>query len=204
MTLAAITVKAPWSWAIAEAAALTALDVAPKLVENRGRPVPQKWVGQDIAIHAGQTWSAEGGRDPRIQRAWRVFSDAIHLTDPNPLLAAIGDRRTGFTGGPHRLRIPSLWIDSGAVVAVARLVDCHQAEDTGGVTTCCAPWGDRGYGQSGRDSWMPARVAWHLVLADVRRLVKPVEVRGHIAVPWTLPADVEAQVRAQLAEQVTA
>jgi hypothetical protein len=84
------------------------------------------------------------------------------------------------------------------VAAVARLVDCHQAEDAGGVTTCCAPWGDREH-----QGKVPQH-AWHLVFADVRRLREPVRVRGYVSVPWLLPADVEARVRAQIAEQVTA
>lgn len=47
---------------------------------------------------------------------------------------------------------------TGALIAVAELVDCHP--DTG----CCRPWGEPG--------------AFHLVLAHIRRLPRPIPARG--------------------------
>lgn len=49
-------------------------------------------------------------------------------------------------------------LPTGVVVAVAELVDAHP--DTG----CCRPWGEPG--------------AHHLLLANVRRLPRPIPVRG--------------------------
>lgn len=69
----AITIRPPWSWAIAEAAALTALGVPPKLVENRGRKVAAEHIGQDWAIHAGRTWDEAGAEDLRVRAAWRAY-----------------------------------------------------------------------------------------------------------------------------------
>lgn len=178
----AITIRPPWSQIIAETAALTALGVKPKAVENRSRPVADKHIGTDIAIHAGLAWSPVGGADPRVQHAWQVFANAIGLRKSNPLLAAVGDTRTGFVGA---LRVPSLWIDQGAVVAVATLLDCHPAisiPDLPGhpAHVCCAPWGEPTY--SGKP-------AWHLVLGNVRRLRDPVPATGNLAMPWTLRPD---------------
>lgn len=188
-----ITVRPPWSWAIAEAEALTALGAIPKLVENRGRRIADKHIGQRIAIHAGQTWCHTGERNQHVRTAWNTFANAIDLRKSNPALAAIGDTRTGYVG---RLQ-PGLWLDTGAVVAVATLVDCHQADQTDGYATCCQPWGEREYATAaGRGP------AWHLVLADVRRLRKPVPCRGEVRVPWDLPEDVAAVGDAQLAEVV--
>jgi hypothetical protein len=176
----AITVRAPYSQIIAEAAALAALDVAPKLIENRGQRIGAEHIGADIAIHAGATWSTTGAADPRVRHAWARFAAAIHPLQANPHLAAIGDTRTGVVGG---LR-PGLWIEERAVVAVATLVGCHQA--AGG---CCQPWGEMTHN---------GKPAWHLELDNVRRLVDPVPARGWLTVPWALPADVEAAVLAQL------
>ncbi|WP_341719990.1 hypothetical protein QQG74_09895 [Micromonospora sp. FIMYZ51] len=191
MTLAAITIRPPWSWAIAEAAALTALGITPKLVENRGQRIADRHIGQRIAIHAGQTWCTVGERDSHINEAWHEFANAIDLRKPNPKLAAIGDTRTGYVG---RLQpSPHLWMDCGAVVAVATLTGCHQADQSNDVFTCCWPWGQREYVS-------PSKVgpAWHLVLADVQRLAEPVPCRGQVRVPWELPEAAADAVHAQL------
>ncbi len=190
MTLRAITVQPPWSQIIAETAALQALGVAPKTVENRSRPIPEQHIGTDIAIHAGREWNEAGQHDRRVRAAWFTFANAIDLRKPNPILAAIGDTRTGYAGGLHpggTSRVVShLWIDAGAVVAVATLVDCHPAFDfTEGGRVCCQPWGEPGQ--------------YHLVLDNVRRLHDPVAARGYPFLPWTLPDDVETAVRTQLA-----
>jgi len=187
----AITVRPPWSQIIAETPALTVLGVAPKAVENRGRPIAGKHIGTDIAIHAGLTWCKVGEADLRVRTAWSIFGRAIRLREVNPLLAAIGDTRTGYVGG--LFSHSDLWVERGAVVAVVRLVDCHKAitvpEMPGyPASTCCAPWGESDYN---------GKPAYHLVLDDVRRLGTPVPARGSLAMPWTLPDDVAAAVAEQ-------
>lgn len=78
---------------------------------------------------------------------------------------------------------------TGAIIAVAELIDCHEAETPiPAGATCCWPWGERH--NNGR--------AFHLVLADVRALPEPVRCRGALPIGWLVPADVEEQVRAQL------
>jgi hypothetical protein len=63
-------------------------------------------------------------------------------------------------------------LTTGAVLAVAELVDCHP--DAG----CCRPWGEPG--------------VFHLVLADVRRLDEPVLARGQLGL-WDI--DLPEEVR---------
>lgn len=188
----AVTVRPPWSQIIAETQALEALNVAPKTVENRGRPINPKHIGTHIAIHGGRTWCPLGATDPRVLQAWATFANAIHLREPNPLLAAHGDTRTGYAG-PRLSPDNNLWIDRGAVVAVATLVDCHKAHTSLDGTVCCQPWGERFHND---------KPAHHLVFGDVRRLRTPVPARGALGVPWTLPADVAALVEQQLAVSV--
>jgi hypothetical protein len=96
---------------------------------------------------------------------------------------------------PRILRLygpnPSIGVPTGAVLAVADLVDCHLA--TGPcMSRACREWGQFDYAD---------KPAYHLVLANVRPLERPVPARGALQVGWTLPADIEAQVRAQLAEE---
>jgi hypothetical protein len=179
----AMSVRQPWAQVIAEAEALAALNVVPKLIENRSRRIADKHIGEDIAIHAGLTWCRVGEQDWRVRRAWSVFCASINMRVPNPLLAAHGDRRTGYVGG---LR-PGMWIEQGVVIAVARLAGCHPAGPC--VNLACHPWGESEYN---------GKPAWHIELADVRRLPKPVPARGSLALPWRLPEDVAGQVQAQL------
>lgn len=100
--------------------------------------------------------------------------------------AAFSDPRVAQTLGPAPSTTPHL----GKVVAVANLVDCHEAEQYEDGCTCCArSWGDRTYN---------GNPAWHLVFADVRVLRWPVRCRGALQVGWRLPEDAERQVRQQL------
>lgn len=101
-------------------------------------------------------------------------------------------------------RVVWLWGDDarvgapvGAVIAVAELVDCHEAEQPANPilvadgSTCCSPWGDRDYN---------GKPGWHLVLQNVRRLDVPVYARGSLAMPWQLPEAETAKVLAQLGQ----
>lgn len=85
---------------------------------------------------------------------------------------------------------PRLGWPTGCVIAVASLVDAHQADPDG----CCKPWGeDWHYGPRS------ARIATHLVLSDVCRLPRPVPARGALWM-WTPTAEVLAAVEAQYAD----
>jgi hypothetical protein len=109
---------------------------------------------------------------------------AIHA-GKTPSLAGDEDLRVLRQFGPD----PRVGAPVGAVVAVADLVGCHETRK--GCTWSCHPWGEFEYN---------GKPAFHLVLADVRALPRPVHVRGSLQVPWTLPAEVAEQVRVQLGE----
>ncbi len=142
-----------------------------KQVENRSRPIHEKHIGTRVAIHASATWSKVGGEDPRILDWWW----GKHRSP---------DRSIDATDFSRLFR---------KVVAVATIAGCHEAAwPLNEALTCCKPFGDRRYGDRGAQ-------AWHIELADIVALDQPVgPVRGSLAVPWTLPADIAAQVRAQV------
>lgn len=56
----AITVKQPWTWAIAHGG---------KTIENRSRGTSYRG---PLLIHAGKGWSSRGEYDPRVRDAWRL------------------------------------------------------------------------------------------------------------------------------------
>jgi hypothetical protein len=161
--LRAITVRPPWSWAITRAG---------KTVENRPRPTSYR--GQ-VAIHAGSRWDAAGAGDGRIQAAWMKYRAEM------PRERAPDGGESGIVGS---LSKDSLFIELGAIVAVANLVNCHLGGIECARTGACRPWGDFG--------------SHHLVLADARPLARPVICRGWLAVPWRVPDDAAAEVLAQL------
>ncbi len=141
-----------------------------KQVENRGRPIHDKHVGSLVGIHAAAAWHKEGGEDPRILDWWW------------------GKHRTSA----HRLDATEFTYMFRKVVAVATIAGCHQAAwPLNEERTCCQPWGERRYGPNGEP-------AWHIELTNIVGLYMPVgPVRGALNVPWTLPDDVAALVRAQ-------
>lgn len=105
----AITIRLPYA---------AAIRAAVKLIENRGRPIADKYIGQQVAIHAAATWSPQGARDERVRRWWwGPHRDPNAILDPTDLSTMFRE-----------------------IVAVATIAGCHQA--TG---ACCAPWGDPAY-----------------------------------------------------------
>lgn len=77
----------------------------------------------------------------------------------------------------------------GAVIAVADLVDiCTIQVDDLDCSCDCGPWA--------------AFDQCHWKLANVQPLAEPVPVKGALGL-WTLPADVEAAVLAQLGQEVS-
>lgn len=76
----------------------------------------------------------------------------------------------------------------GAIIAVATLADCQQVEDV----VWNLPDDEKAWGDFSR-----GRRAWRM--AGVIALPHPVPCAGALGL-WTVPADVERQVRAQMAE----
>jgi hypothetical protein len=74
----AITVRPPWSWAIAHGG---------KLVENR--TWSRTWRGQ-LAIHAGQRWDWDGADSPLVQQAWRDAGWDVYHLDPSHHAMTLG------------------------------------------------------------------------------------------------------------------
>lgn len=108
---------------------------------------------------------------------------------------AIHASLTPNTSAGHDERVTRLWgrdprigMPAGVILAVADLVDCHEAQwPLRPMEACCQPWGDPYYN---------GRLAWHLVLDNVRILDEPVPAKGQLSVPWTLPEDVAERVAA--------
>lgn len=149
----AITVKQPWAWAITYGG---------KNIENRPWGIHARG---PIAIHAGKEWDRDGATDLTLRMAWEAWSKRLPLDPHSPEAVQLG-----YSGAAGELRKGTLWLDEGAVVAVADLVGSHR--DSG----CCRPWGQ------------PGKI--HLVLANVRRLPEPVPCRGALG-PWRLPVNVD-------------
>lgn len=132
-----------------------------KLTENRGQNLHHRGL---IAIHAGKAWSPGAERSERVRTAWKT----CHRTDLH-------------AGSPE--------LTYGAVIAVADLVDVHEA-----TPTCCPEWGERFHHGAKRTV-----VATHLVFGDdVQKLDVPVGAVGQQMLTWPLRGDDEASVRAQL------
>ncbi|MEV6731384.1 MULTISPECIES: hypothetical protein [unclassified Streptomyces] len=72
-------------------------------------------------------------------------------------------------------------LTTGAVIGVARLVDCHQDPEG---SPPCTPWAQ---GAS----------AWHLLLTDGQALALPIPARGQLG-PWRPTEDLVEQVLLQL------
>lgn len=164
----AITIRLPWAAAMRD---------GEKLIENRGRPIAERFVGQRLAVHAGASWSAEGAKDWRIRRWWYGHTAARSLS------------RTGLSEY------------FGRVLAVATLTGCHKADPgdwEGTNRSCCFPWGDNLYGGPTRTNHRSP--AYHLTFADVAPLDVPVETRGYLSVPWLMPTDHARKVLDQLPE----
>lgn len=193
----AITIRQPWATMIAEGVALAALERHPKMAENRGRRVDPRYWGQDWALHAGATFDQPAACDPRVIAAWPAFAAAMSRPAPDPRLAAVGDLRCGHDRADVRVVRPGRWFPTGAVVAVATLVNAHPAVPVRRGRACCAPWGEltHQHGRTPADSVG----AWHLVWGDVRRLAEPVPAVGQVMVPWELTGAPLAAVLAQLA-----
>jgi hypothetical protein len=92
-------------------------------------------------------------------------------------------------------RVVALWrplgrllevITPGRIAGYATITDCHYSQ-----SCCCGIWGDPG--------------CWHITLADVGWLPRPVVARGCLALPWRLQdPDLVGRVRDQLPTAVVA
>lgn len=187
-----------------------------KSVETRGRRCNHRG---EVGIHAGMSCSG-------LPRGWqRGEEGGAYILDGAMYVGASG---SGPFWYPTDGSLPHQRLHLGAIVATAQLVDCVpivaergcnevEAPEGGMVTisadgTCLTrfKWSDTFYGrklhslrewsiqdQLPYGTYEPGR--WALILEDVRPLPEPVPATGKQAVPWTVPDDVAARVREQLA-----
>jgi hypothetical protein len=115
----ALTVRPPWSWAIA---------CGGKTVENRGWPARYRGL---IAIHGGarSRWDPDGQESPLIREAW----------------AARARSRPEAHNSICVLKKTTDWMAFGAVVAVAELTACHRPMECWTLTEdMCSDWAAEG------------------------------------------------------------
>ncbi|MFE5095968.1 hypothetical protein ACFRCI_37910 [Streptomyces sp. NPDC056638] len=130
----------------------------------RGITVRQPWA---TCILAGK--SPENRPKPWSWRGWVL----LHAGKAKPKPAVLREPLVART-------IRNRELTTGAVIGVARLVDCHQDPDG---SPPCTPWAQAG--------------AWHLVLRDVQELPLPVPVDGQLG-PWKPAPDLVEQALQQL------
>ncbi len=128
-------------------------------------------------------------------RSWQValgpygFQIAIHASKGFPWEAKALMRREPFRAAllPHGYKVPAT-LPLGAIVAVATVLKLWRTSDlVRGLSEQERAFGD----------WTPGRFAWQL--GNVRRLPEPIPCKGALGF-WEVPADVEAEIRRQLAE----
>ena len=172
MTLRALTLWRPWDEPVG---------CGFKPVENRPRPPPASLLGEVIAIHAGLHYD-QSAYDFIAERGYRF----------NLLTRAASDARR-----------------AGKIVALARIAGWLDARESGlgewnaRITADAGPTDFRdGPALRAHVSTLRSSPWWMgpvgILLVDVRALREPVPCRGAQGY-WTVPADVEALVRARVA-----
>jgi hypothetical protein len=180
-----LTLTPPWGTLIAVAALRPALG---KHIETRSWALPSAAIGIPMAIHQAQGLP-------------RSFSEAdlAALCASWPFAEALA--AVGITKAAQLPR--------GRIVAVVTPIDCVPTQNSAVAVAPGQPWfvGHRsGVGQHYYEvpppepersfgNYAPGRYAW--LLDDIAALAEPVPCRGSLSL-WRVPAEVEAQIRAQL------
>ncbi len=147
MTWLGLSVRPPWSWAIAHGG---------KDVENRsgGAGRWRRAVDAHLMIHASGGWSRTGSADPRVTSAYDRRGGMPLGGSP----LSTPDRVAGFlVHGSLASPDPAMRIQHGAVVAVASCLDVHDA----GPGCCESEWAE--YRYTAADGGLRTDVV-HLVL----------------------------------------
>lgn len=170
----AITVRQPWGWAIVHGG---------KDVENRTRSLgPYRG---PVAIHAGLALDEGAIDDFTLRRAWHLAGMPT-MPSTTPGIALPWLRHWNIEDDEQ-------WLPTGAVIGVVDLVDVHHVD---------ACW--KGGHDDVRGWWQEMCSPWaqddhhHLVLANPRPLARPIPWRGQLSL-WTVPDDLEAAIREQVA-----
>lgn len=146
-----------------------------KDVENRSRNIAGDYRGP-VAIHAGLAkFDEEGGGYPEVMRA--IHSELLGWRASDADLWEVAD-----DVDPEDARFVY-----GAILGVVDLVGVHHEDGPECLGRApgwhCSEWGEE--------------YRWHLQLANPRPLVEPIPFRGALGLR-TLPADVEAQILAEV------
>lgn len=167
-----LTLTQPWATLIALLA---------KLIETRSWSTDYRG---SIAIHAGVGLGPVGG-ERALQR----------LCQREPFWTVLRD----ILMPPGHMYYAADTLPRGEIVAVAELVDCCPTTSTPrgrAYYLRAGAWVEVSGQERAFGDYSPGRFAW--LLADVRPLRTPMPYRGARGLR-TLPADVEQQIRAQLA-----
>ncbi len=170
-TMRALTLTQPWAGLVASGI---------KLVENRPRAmIKRSDVGEPFAIHASRQWDAKA-----YARIIEIAPELDHLAAP------------GIEQPWARL--------ARALSAVIAVATVDKVLDGGWTAETIHEHSDALCDSRGRPLG-PSQVRWFFgpvgyVLRDVRALPEPVPCKGHLGY-WTLPADVERAVTAQLQDR---
>lgn len=182
----------------------TLIALLEKDIETRGWRTDYRG---SLAIHAGQSLRPVGG-----------VAGLYHLVNAEPFASVLERRWVDIATTPRVIdrsqvvRDPSYVLPRGAIVAVARLVDCRPIVGGYEHDHLDEPMDYRiGYVRDGRivalteqerafGDYTPGRFAW--LLADVRPLRVPVPCRGAQGL-WAVPAGVRAAIEAQLTTTTT-
>lgn len=193
----ALTLTQPWAQLAAEG--LKKIETRPRNLSYRGM----------IAIHAGANLVYVGGQRGLLNLCLsEPFAQALQSVDVlrRGRRHDIGTRgQSGWIHLESKVDVQPSWslvLPRGAIIAVAHIISSETTENLvadGGAWRVCGGrrihWPldelEREFG-----IYQPGRHG--LLLAGVRKLRTPVPCRGYQATPWTLPPDIEIQVRAQL------
>lgn len=142
------------------------------MIEIRGLSVRQPWaacIASGRKTTENRTWPTRYRGPVLIHAAQAVDTDALQISARREHMwrALAAD--------------PTLVHVRGAVIAIARLTDCHLEDHQG----CCAPWGETGRG------------IWHWTLQDVVKLSSPVPCKGRLGL-WIPDGGLMAALREPL------
>jgi hypothetical protein len=174
--LKAITLYEPWASLMA---------IGAKRNETRGCRTSHRG---DIAIHAAKTTQALA---PAIINAYHNRGMVPPPNTPEALVPAVIDayHNRGIVPSPDTL---------GCIVAVVDLWDVQPAEKFDTFRT-----NDKELIPITKEEFMFGNYnggcgRWIFRTRNLRRLTTPIPTRGYQSIGWTVPPDVEAQVREQL------
>lgn len=162
----ALTVRAPWAWAMLEVERVQrrlGLDVCPKRVENRKGALYEWAAGLDVLLHAAAAAPARA----EVAEVARRVAPLAGLSDAHVDIDAM-----------HAMR--------GQVVGVVRFIGCWVERPAAAATSrpLRRAWDRWRMPEAGKHAWL---------MADVRRLHTQRPATGQLGL-WRVPPDLHAAV----------